>query len=92
MVFASANARGEEVASIGKSSQRLRARLIAGQSLVADGENYRLAEDTLFKSPSTAAMVLLGRQANGRVEWKDADGITLKEHQIEQADKAEGQQ
>lgn len=91
VVFAGAKARGEEVASIGKSSQRLRARLVASESLVVDGENYRLAEDTLFKSPSTAAMVLLGRQANGRVEWKDADGVTLKEHQIQQAAKAEGQ-
>lgn len=91
VVFAGAKARGEEVASIGKSSQRLRARLVASESLVVDGENYWLAEDTLFKSPSTAAMVLLGRQANGRVEWKDADGVTLTEHQIQQAAKAEGQ-
>ena len=91
VVFAGAQARGEEVASIGKSSQRLRGRLVASESLAVDDENYRLAEDTLFKSPSTAAMVLLGRQANGRVEWKDADGVTLKEHQIQQAAKAEGQ-
>ncbi len=91
VIFAGAKARGDEVASIGKSSQRVRARLVASESLVVDGENYRLAEDTLFKSPSTAAMVLLGRQANGRVEWKDADGVTLKEHQIQQAANAEGQ-
>jgi len=91
MVFADAEVRGDGVASIGKSSQRLRARLVASESLVADGENYRLAQDTLFKSPSAAAMVLLGRETNGRVEWRDVDGVTLKQHQIEQAAKAEGQ-
>ena len=33
----------------------------------------------MFPSPSTAAMVLLGRSSNGRVEWKSSDGKTLKE-------------
>jgi hypothetical protein len=32
-----------------------------------------------------AAGILLGRNANGRVEWKDANGITLKELQQKQA-------
>ena len=34
-----------------------------------------------FDSPSTAAGVLLGRSTNGRVDWKDAEGRTLKELQ-----------
>lgn len=89
LVFAGARARSEEVPSIGASSKRLRARLVSAGTLVADGDSFRLTEDMLFKSPSTAAMVLLGRQANGRVEWKDANGVTLKEHQIEQAAGAE---
>ncbi len=91
VIFAGAKARRDEAASIGKSSQRVRARLVASESLVVDGENYRLAEDTLFNSPSTAAKVLLGREANGRIEWKDANGVTLKQHQIQQAANAEGQ-
>ena len=32
-------------------------------------------------------MTLLGRNANGRTEWKDATGITLKEHQETEADR-----
>ena len=40
-----------------------------------------LAQDYEFNSPSQAAMVLLARPANGRIEWKDAQGITLKELQ-----------
>jgi hypothetical protein len=37
-----------------------------------------LAQDYLFDSPSTAAGVLLGRSANGRIEWKNEQGQTLK--------------
>lgn len=35
-----------------------------------------------FTSPSLAAAVVMGRNANGRTEWKTADGITL--NQIEE--------
>jgi hypothetical protein len=37
------------------------------------------AKDYLFSSPSTAAAIVMGRNANGRVEWKDKKGISLKE-------------
>ena len=37
-----------------------------------------LTQDYLFDSPSTAAGVLLGRSANGRIEWKNQLGQTLK--------------
>jgi len=40
-----------------------------------------LLQDYEFKSPSQAAALLLARSANGRLEWKDAAWITLKEHQ-----------
>jgi hypothetical protein len=39
---------------------------------------YRFTQDYSFSSPSTAAAVVLGRSANGRIEWKDAQGRTLK--------------
>jgi hypothetical protein len=35
--------------------------------------------DHLFSSPSTAAMAVMGRSANGWVEWKTASGKTLDE-------------
>jgi hypothetical protein len=38
-----------------------------------------------FSAPSTVAAVVLGRSANGRVEWKGADGRTLKEIQEAEA-------
>jgi len=46
--------------------------------MVADGEAYRFTQDYDLDSPSTAAGVLLGRAANGRLEWKDATSRTLK--------------
>lgn len=51
----------------------------------AGGASYRFSQDYAFSSPSTAAAVLLGRSANGRIEWKDAQGRTLKELQAIEA-------
>ena len=42
-------------------------------------KDWKLQEDILFSSPSAAAIFVLGRSANGFVEWKTADGKTLKE-------------
>ena len=46
---------------------------------------YRFSQDYSFSSPSTAAAVVMGRSANGRIEWKDKHGKTLKEIQEELA-------
>jgi hypothetical protein len=35
--------------------------------------------DHLFASPSKAALALMGRHANGWIEWKAANGRTLDE-------------
>jgi len=59
----------------------LRNSLVEQGVLIPDGDGYRLTQDYAFNSPSTAAGVLLGRSANGRIEWKDAYGRTLKEIQ-----------
>ncbi len=45
----------------------------------SDGEHIRFAEDYTFKTPSGAAMMLIGSPANGWTEWKDRDGRTLDE-------------
>jgi hypothetical protein len=85
LVFAGATARIEETASLSEPFSRLRRRLVETGVFVHDGGLYRLAEDHLFNSPSTAAMALLSRNANGRTEWKDSSGVTLKEHQTRAA-------
>ena len=38
-----------------------------------------LQENQLFSSPSYAAAFLLGMPTNGRTDWKNQDGKTLKE-------------
>lgn len=85
VVFAGATGRIDEVPSFDQFKKG-REQLIASGVLAPDGGVFRLVEDTLFRSPSAAAAVLLGRNANGREEWKDADGVTLKQRQIEQVE------
>ena len=76
-------ARPDVVPSIHAYGVQLRDALIDSGRLVRQGAHLRLTEDYVFASPSTAAMVMLGRSSNGRVEWKTADGKTLKHLQCE---------
>ena len=62
----------------------LRQELIGNGVLAAEGGGYRFSQDYVFTSPSTAAAVLV-RSANGRIEWKDGQGRTLKELQEREA-------
>ena len=57
------------------SLKEMRQNLIAYR-VIQDGV---LREKQLFSSPSYAAAFLLGMQTNGRTDWKDQDGRTLKE-------------
>ncbi len=63
----------------------LRLELIGNGVLGLQGGLYQFTQDYSFSSPSTAAAVVLGRSANGRIEWKAADGRTLKELQEAEA-------
>jgi hypothetical protein len=63
----------------------LREDLISNGVLSKVGEDYVFTQDYSFSSPSTAASIVLGRSANGRIEWKDSAGRTLKEIQTQQA-------
>lgn len=42
-------------------------------------ENYMFTKDHLFTSPSLAAATVLGRNANGRTEWKRSDGKCIND-------------
>lgn len=61
----------------------LRERLIDSGVLRQKDNCYRFSQDYSFSSPSTAAAVVMGRSANGRIEWKDKSGRTLKAIQKE---------
>lgn len=68
----------ENVPSIQNTSgERMRQRLVATGVLRPEGAKVVFERDHLFRSPSAAAAALLGRTANGWVEWKSEDGRTL---------------
>jgi len=58
---------------------RKRDKLVEDGILREKGKSYEFTEDFEFKSPSGAASILLARTANGWIEWKNAQGKTLKE-------------
>ena len=75
-----AKARTEIVPSfVGTSGERLRTVLIKEGVLIVQNGELRLVRDQLFTSPSSASDVLTGRNSNGWVEWKAANGKTLDE-------------
>ena len=88
VVKAGSHATGETVPSMQqhvRGMYDLRQELIKNGVMLADNGNYKFAQDYAFNSPSTAAAVVLGRSANGRIEWKDGQGRTLKELQEREA-------
>lgn len=71
-------ARIGNVASIqGTSQERFREQLVTDGVLVQQGTQYVFTRDYLFSSPSMAAIAVLGRSANGWIEWKTEQGQTL---------------
>lgn len=84
VVHKGSKGRAEIVPSIqGTSHERMRSQLITEGVLTENagsaGSLLVFTRDYLFSSPSTAAMAVMGRSANGWVEWKTASGKTLDE-------------
>ena len=48
--------------------------------VLKDKDAYELSKDHVFKAPSTACAVCLGRNSNGNTEWKLEDGTTLQSY------------
>jgi hypothetical protein len=44
-------------------------------------KEFRFLKDYLFPNPSTAAALIMGRSANGLIEWKKEDGTTMKDNE-----------
>ena len=76
LVKAGSLARREIVPS-GKSVTSVHKRLMSDGILEEHDGQLRFTQDHLFDSPSGAAAAVLGRTANGWIEWKRADGQTL---------------
>lgn len=58
-----------------------RNRLIEDGGLVQKGDKYEFVKDTEFSSPSAAAAVIHGGNANGLTAWINNEGRSLKELQ-----------
>ena len=52
-------------------------KLLESGSIADEGQSYKLLEDKFFDSPSSAAMFVLARTANGWISWKLPDGTLL---------------
>jgi hypothetical protein len=76
VVFKGAQFASSTVPSFPKGFSSLREELV--NSDIVNGELI-MSKDYLFSSPSAAAAVIMGRSANGLLEWKNSSGKTLKE-------------
>jgi len=83
VVRAGSTASKEETSAIHPYNAAQRKALLKAGVMVDEGKVYRISQDYTFNSPSSAAGVLLARPANGRTEWKDSKGRTLKQIQEE---------
>lgn len=79
LVKAGSLVRNEIVPSAKGYVVNIRQRLISEGKLESQNGQLRFNQDHLFKTPSGAAAVVMGRTANGWIEWKRADGKTLSE-------------
>lgn len=79
VVLKSSKAAGSTVISMTQNFVTLRQKLIDEGVIINKGEYFEFSEDYIFSSPSTAASIVLGRNANGLTEWKLSTGVTLKE-------------
>jgi hypothetical protein len=86
VVLAGSQVSKDTVPSAHRYLVTMRQSLIERGIILPDGEAFKMGQDYTFDSPSTAAGVLLGRSSNGRVEWKDMEGRTLKELQTAAVD------
>lgn len=75
--------RVDEVPSIHTYGTTLRTGLKDAGTFITTDKGLELTKDYEFSSPSTAAMVLLGRTSNGRKEWKNAAGVSLGDLQAQ---------
>lgn len=88
VVFKGSEMATSTVPSFPRGFDTLREELVNGESVIEEQEKLILSEDVLFSSPSAAAAVIMGRSANGLLEWKNQSGKTLKEIEASEIEKA----
>jgi len=88
VVMKNSRARREEVPSIHDWLSDQRRQLRERGVLAEAGEALIFTQDFRFSSASTAAGILVGGSANGRLAWKDDQGRTLKQLQTQRSREA----
>lgn len=83
LVFKGSKAALEPTNSYSASLIKMRQKLIDSGVLIDKIDCFEFAEDYIFSSPSTAAAIVMGRNANGLLEWKMENGKTLKDFEKE---------
>jgi len=83
VVLAGSVAAKENQSSLPQGCVQLKSNLIERGVLIEKDDNYIFQQDYLFPSPSQAACIIAGCSINGRNEWKNSAGKSLKE--IEEA-------
>lgn len=78
VVFKGSEIAVDTVPSFPKGFNTLRDELLDSDTVQKVGEKLVFMSDYLFSSPSAAAAVIMGRSANGLIEWKDQVGRDLK--------------
>lgn len=79
VVFKKSKAAATIVNSMSSNLITYRKNLIDEGVLVDKVDYFEFSDDYIFSSPSTAAGMVMGRNANGLSEWKNKDGKSLKE-------------
>jgi len=79
VVFKGSKAAVNVVNSMSQNFINLRQSLIEKKILTISDDHLFFSEDCIFSSPSTAAAVVMGRNANGLTEWRQNDNQTLKD-------------
>jgi hypothetical protein len=88
VVFKDSEVAVDTVPSFPKGFSALREELIESDLINNYDDTLKFTSDYLFSSPSTAAAVVMGRSANGLIEWKDKSGKDLKSIESQEIQKA----
>ena len=88
VVFKDSEIAIDTVPSFPKGFNALRDELIENELITQSEGKLKFASDYLFSSPSASAAVVMGRNANGLIEWKDKTGRDLKSIEAQEIQKA----
>ena len=81
VVFENSQVANPVTNSYPKTMHELRDTLISEGVIVEEQDKMIIKRDYLFSSSSSAAMIIMGRSANGLTEWKMKTGETLQDYE-----------